>query len=293
VTTFPTGFDVAASIDGFTLRPCLTFDASEATLYIVDQAGWKIGDAHLHRLSRITGTGPSPSWSVVPGSTWTGSGIYLVDTIYNYTQIGAAQLGTSAVIDTNDPRLLNAVYRNGRVWYTHSAGLPATTTADRTAVFWYEVNPTSWSGSPFSPMVQSGVLDGGTGVHHFFPSIAVNKDNDAALGFSRSDATKYVEAVVTSRLGADPAGTMDSITVIKAGEDSYEKIFSGVDVRWGDYSATVVDPSDDLSFWTIQEYAETDVGGGPSDDRWGTWWALIGEPSTSNIIPIFNLLLDN
>lgn len=35
--------------------------------------------------------------------------------------------------------------------------------------------------------------------------------------------------------------------------------------RWGDYSATSMDPSDD-SFWTIQEYAD------PVPDRpWGTW----------------------
>jgi hypothetical protein len=59
---------------------------------------------------------------------------------------------------------------------------------------------------------------------------------------------------------------------LQPGEDSYVKDYGQGSVRWGDYSATVVDPSDDLTFWTLQEYAETDVGSGPSDDRWGTWW---------------------
>ena len=64
---------------------------------------------------------------------------------------------------------------------------------------------------------------------------------------------------------------MDAISVLKAGEDSYEKKVTD-DVRWGDYSATVVEPVDDLNFCTIQEYAALDVGPNPSDDRWGTWW---------------------
>ncbi|MCP4285632.1 MAG: hypothetical protein GY792_14440, partial [Gammaproteobacteria bacterium] len=42
--------------------------------------------------------------------------------------------------------------------------------------------------------------------------------------------------------------------------------------RWGDYSATAIDPVDDLTFWTLQEYAGTNVGGGVNDGRWGTWW---------------------
>ena len=40
-------------------------------------------------------------------------------------------------------------------------------------------------------------------------------------------------------------------------------------MRWGDYSATVVDPEDDTTFWTIQEYAVEDEGPDPDDDRWG------------------------
>ncbi|MFQ5876405.1 MAG: cohesin domain-containing protein [Acidobacteriota bacterium] len=44
--------------------------------------------------------------------------------------------------------------------------------------------------------------------------------------------------------------------------------------RWGDYSATVIDPSDG-SFWTIQEYAEQELAPGcnaPDTGVWGTWW---------------------
>ena len=48
--------------------------------------------------------------------------------------------------------------------------------------------------------------------------------------------------------------------------------------RWGDYSATLVDPVNDLDFWTMQEYAAT-----PPSNRtgaFGTWWAQVSAPSS-------------
>jgi len=183
------------------------------------------------------------------------------------------------------------VYRNGRVWCAHSGGLPVEpSTANRTAVFWYDLNPSSAA----SPIVQSGVVDGGTGVHHFSPSITANSSDDVLLGFTRSDSTRYAEAVVTGRESGDTAGTMGSITVIKSGEDSYVKDFGRGSVRWGDYSSTVVDPTDDTTFWTIQEYAATDVGSEQYDDRWGTWWAQVGgTPISQGVVPVLMYLLTN
>ena len=81
--------------------------------------------------------------------------------------------------------------------------------------------------------------------------------------------------MATGRKYSYPPGAMGTISVLKAGEDSYVKDFGSGRVRWGDYSATVVDPVDDTTFWTIQEYAETDVGSSQADDRWGTWWSHI------------------
>jgi len=68
------------------------------------------------------------------------------------------------------------------------------------------------------------------------------------------------------------------VSLLKTGEAPYYKTGQtmgipggGTDNRWGDYSATVVDPTDNVTFWTLQEYAQTpDPGTGAS--RWGTWW---------------------
>src|SRR5206468_12969140 len=52
----------------------------------------------------------------------------------------------------------------------------------------------------------------------------------------------------------------------------YFKTFGGTENRWGDYSNTSVDPTNDTDLWTIQEYAATPSGG---FDRWGTWWGKV------------------
>ena len=41
-------------------------------------------------------------------------------------------------------------------------------------------------------------------------------------------------------------------------------------VRWGDYSSMSIDPSDDCTFWYLQEYQNKKNGGGVSSD-WSTY----------------------
>ncbi len=273
VTIFPVGYDsgpCGPAPCGSTMQPAVTFSGAEPNLYIVDNSGFSSGGIFLLRLSRITGTGAAPVWSPVPGSSFSGTGLFFAPTNFSFVQIDAPQLGTSSLVSTNDPRVINAAFRNGRLWFTHSGGLP-TTVVDRTAVFWYQVDPAAMP----APVSQSGVLDGGSGVHHFFPSITANAADDACIGFSRSDATRYIEGAYTSRFGGDTPGTMDPVKVLKLGEDSYFKTFGGGENRWGDYSATVIDPADDMTCWTLQEYAAPSVGSGPDDDRWATWWGRL------------------
>ena len=121
--------------------------------------------------------------------------------------------------------------------------------------------------------MQSGRIDDPSGdTFYAYPSIAVNEYDDVLIGYSRFSADQYASAIYAFRYGSDPAGTLNDDTVLKAGEASYYKIFGGTRNRWGDYSATVVDPVNDRDLWTIQEYAATPISG---SDRWGTWWGMI------------------
>ncbi len=266
VTYFPVGSGIFGGFNGWTLRVCQTY-GSEPKLYVVDNNNITISSIHQLRITEITGTGPAPVWNATAGSTIAESGLFAVANNFNGSMLNASQLGTTTKITTNDSRIINAVFRNGKIWCTHAAGLPVSS-ANRDAVFWYQLDPTAMP----NPIVQSGVLDEGANTYLFYPSINANANDDAMIGFSRSNPTIYAQAAYTSRQASDPLGTMAPIKVLKLGESTYTKNFGGTRVRWGDYSATVVDPMDSLSFWTIQEYAGMKVGPGVDDSRWGTWW---------------------
>ena len=265
LTAFPVGFDVAGG-PGFSVHPCVTYGAS-AALFLTDQSFFSSVGTNLLRMSQITGTGPAPSWSPVPGSAFPNTGLFPVTNLFSYATINAPQLGTPVRIDSGGTHIRTApTYRNGHIWTLHGGGLP-----NRSSIFWYELDPLAMMATGL-PIVQSGVIDGGDDVFHTYGSLAVNAANDVCVGFSRTDSTKFIEAAFTGRLGANIPGIMNPVTVLKLGEASYVKTFGGSRIRWGDYSATVVDPTDDLTFWTLQEYAALDVGPTASDDKWGTWW---------------------
>ncbi len=85
---------------------------------------------------------------------------------------------------------------------------------------------------------------------YYFPSLMVNCAGDMVMGFSGSSATNYIGAYYTWRL--NNGTTLAKPRVIRPGLTS----FTDPEGRWGDYSTTILDPNDDWSFWTIQEYAD-------------------------------------
>jgi hypothetical protein len=181
----------------------------------------------------------------------------------------APQQGSSTKINTGDSRIYNVTYRNGSLWLAHGIFLPAGKPT-RSSVQWWELDP---SGG----IKQWGRIDDPTGVQHFaYPSLAVNAHNDVMLGYSRFSANQFASANYAYRTDADPLNAMRADTVMKAGEGVYSKLYGGSRNRWGDYSNTVVDPIDDVTMWTIQEYAGVPSGIGQNPGIWSTWWGSAG-----------------
>ena len=79
----------------------------------------------------------------------------------------------------------------------------------------------------------------------------------------------------TRHAGTDPPNSIREPVTLKDGEGPYTKTRGGLN-RWGDYSGAQVDPSDDLTLWTVQEYARIPTGRGDGSGRWGTWWGRVG-----------------
>ena len=81
-------------------------------------------------------------------------------------------------------------------------------------------------------------------------SIAMDKVGDMALGFSQSNAsTLHPSLAFTGRVPSDPPNKMESLASI------FKAKGSATDAsRWGDYSSMVIDPSDDCTFWYVNQY---------------------------------------
>ena len=168
----------------------------------------------------------------------------------------APALGSTIPLNTVDDRLMMAVYRDGSLWTAHTISA-----SGRAGCRWYEIDVGSAS------LVQSGTV-ADTSLHYFFPSIMVNKTGDAVMGFTGSNASQYAACYYTGRLASDPLGEMASPVQFKAGTGQQNNIDSANRNRWGDYSYTTLDPVDELTFWTIQEY-------GHATDIWGTYIAVL------------------
>lgn len=258
-----------ASIFGHTsatIVPAVHFSSTLTTMHLLQRWNGNSGGSGYLRLYTITG--PIGSEVLTTGALvsaaapWAGSppgGDF------------APQLGSAQKIDNNDDRMQSVVYRNGSLWAAHTVFLPATG-ATRSAVQWWQINPST------AAVQQRARIEDPTGARFFaFPSIAVNASNDVLIGYSRFSATQYASGNYSFRYATDPANTLQTDTVFKAGEAPYYKTFTGTRNRWGDYSATVVDPTNDIDLWTIQEYAATPSGG---TDRWGTWWTRLSPNTT-------------
>jgi hypothetical protein len=154
------------------------------------------------------------------------------------------------------------VYRNGSLWGTQTAYLPANSPT-HSSVQWWQVSPTG-------AVQQFGRIDDPSAqLFYAFPSLGVNKNNDVLIGYARFSANQHPSGNYSFRAGTDAPNTLQADTVLKAGETSYFKDYGSGRNRWGDYSHTMVDPVNDVDLWTIQEYAASPA------NTWGTWWGKI------------------
>jgi hypothetical protein len=244
---------------GFTYVPAVNYDAGQASLYLLTQED----DGLSLRIASISGQVGQEMFTVNVALAATTQGWQFVPPAGpNFLP----QLGSTVLIAANDSRLMNCVLRNGSLWCTHHVFLPANGIVDRAAVQWWQIQPTG-------AVVQRGrIEDPSAKLHYVFPSIAVNVNSDVLIGYSRFSSDRFASGGYTYHFATDSPGVTGQDTVLKAGEAPYAKDFGGGRVRWGDYSATVVDPLNDVDMWTIQEYAATP---GSRGDRWGTWWGQL------------------
>ena len=184
----------------------------------------------------------------------------------------AGQPGTSTDISVNDRRTLNAVLRDDALWTATTVnpnlGEPD---ANQSTALWVAMD----TSSPNSISVADSGFIGGEDIADdtftFFPSVAVNADGGAVIGFSAAGEDLFASAYFTIRSPNDPPGSTRGSIPLRLGTDRYVRTFGGDENRWGDYSSVSVDP-DDACFWVYNKYAidRGSATGSGDDGRWGT-----------------------
>jgi hypothetical protein len=248
---------------------------------------------------RTLNLGPATEWSqlalfrvVDPGSTTptiSRINVPLPEKINNPLQAPLKEglygvntaIGVSGNLDRVNP-LSNGIVRNGHLYLLAVLRVDAngvsSPTGDRDAVRFYEWNlkgndPVETATS-VPTLVQTftifnpGPLTDDTRFY-FTPSLAVNKRGDILIGGSTSAVNLFPNAWFAGRLATDPLNTIGNPVLFTNSQFPYN--VAGANERWGNYSATVVDPCNDLDFVTLQEaIADFDV--------WGLYVALIKSP---------------
>ncbi len=169
------------------------------------------------------------------------------------------QPGTAAKIDHLGYRqrpLFRLAYRN---FGTHeslvtnqSVSGGAGPNGEVSGIRWWEVrNP---NGAPI--VFQEGTYAPGItdGIHRWMGSIAMDGQGNMALGYSASNGSNpsvFPSVSYTGRLASDPLGTMpQGEQNIVTGTGSQTTSLN----RWGDYTSIVTDPTDDLTFWHVNQW---------------------------------------
>lgn len=160
------------------------------------------------------------------------------------------QKATSQKVDVLSYRqrpLHRAAYRNYGSYESLVTNQSVEATAGRAGVRWYELRALRTT----TPTVaQQGTYAPADGIHRWMGSIAHDRSRNMALGYSVSSSTIFPGIRYTGRLSTDPLNTLpQGEAVLHAGTGSQTG-----SPRWGDYTSMTIDPTDDCTYWYVNEY---------------------------------------
>jgi hypothetical protein len=206
-----------------------------------------------------------------PGATPSISGSLFVTTPGTGNPIPQAAQGSVRPLDALDIRLYAAMIKKNKLtgmsslWTAHNIAVfadgaapadPNTTEGDRNAGRWYQLDNLTTTPT----LTQSGTIfdAAASGANGFWiNTIAANGQGHAAIGQSWAGPSIPASMAVFSRQSNDPLGQMSNGQGL-LGIAGYNIQQGGTaPQRWGDFSQVVVDPTDDMTLWTFQEYCNS------------------------------------
>jgi hypothetical protein len=180
-------------------------------------------------------------------------------------------------IDSNDTRMQQVMYANGKLWGALDTALNPDNGAQRAGIAWYVVNPDAGN------IVKQGYL-GAAGYDFTYPAIGVTASGRGVMAFTAIGDTLNPSAAYAPIDAQVGVGAWNVVTGGQgaAADDGFtgykqQRFPNAIRPRWGDYGAAAVDGN---SIWIASEYIAqacnfTDWGGpffagGTGDNLLGT-----------------------
>ncbi len=192
--------------------------------------------------------------------------------------------------DSNDTRMQQVDYANGKLWGALDTALNPNGGAQRAGIGYYIVKPDLSTGSLTAKVALQGYV-GVTGADLTYPAIGVTSSGRGVITFTYTGDTTNPSAAfapIDASVGAGPwsfAGPGGQGAAQDDGFTSYKSQVNPLRTRWGDYGAAAVDGN---SVWIASEYIAhactyTTWGGpfffgGTGDAKLGTCAPTTGAP---------------
>jgi hypothetical protein len=148
----------------------------------------------------------------------------------------------STNLDDGDARFSAKVYAvKGVIYAVHGVQV-----GDRAGVRWYRIDAAN------KKVLESGTLSDPV-KDFFYPSIAANDTGTVVIAYNVSSISTFVSSFAVVGVISNGVTAFNQPILLSSSGASYQRPDSTGTSRWGDYSATSVDPVDPTRFWTIQE----------------------------------------
>jgi hypothetical protein len=244
----------SASAGPYTPQGVDNFDVSSTDGYFIGVDNATFGTLMLRRVTN-PGTTPSISNNI----SITVNSTYFPLPVPHLGNTG----GNNGRLDALDDRLFMAVIRNGNLWTSHNINVTSggigSNSGDRNGSRWYQLN--NLSGTP--GVVQSGTVYSSAASNptfYWIPSLSISGQFHVAMGFSVAGNNERINAGTVGRLSADASGSMGIPLLFTSSSTAYNPPSDPGTTRgsrrWGDYSFVSVDPQDDMTMWTVQEFCD-------------------------------------
>ncbi len=241
----------AANARVFSIQPAITFGApgKEFLVSCSPTSGSSVSVFDI-----VGGVQPKLNRRTIAVNSWT-------------APFAAKQKLPGPTVDSGDARLLNAVFRNNRLYTAHTVRrgtFPC-------AAHYIGVDTTSFTKS-------MDITIGSPSVYYYYPAVAVTAGGNVGTVFNFSSLTRFPGIMYTQIVPA--TSTLLTPAVLQEGQGNYFLTGSNGLAPWGSYNGIAVDPSSPDRLWFNAMYATS------SPFSWGTFvgnTGLIGGRQSNSV----------